>query len=1081
MGRHSSACSMACALIAAILLLSGGSALAQTVRFDFETGDLQGWEIVEGGFGNVVTDVANYHNGGTPYASRQGKRHLSTLEDPQNQPNDPYVGVIESPVVELTGPQVTCLVGGGNHADTYIALCTLDGKVVQKASGQADEILRRTTWNVPELVGKKVFLRVVDSNTGAWGHLDVDDVTLVGKIDAAATKARFGDRVELASKARLAAKIKAVTGQLDFDALTAAIQDLTATFGPAYPQGPRFLEQAVGLRKSVEQLADKAQAGDAAASGQIAAILAQAVKLKRQALLSNPLVSGQPILFINRPQYAPDHHATETMFQTQEINTGSFQGGGAMKILSLDAKTLDEKVKPVISAPKGIARDPDVSFDGKKILFSMRNDIQDDYHVYEINADGTGLRQLTWGSRLSDIDPFYLADDRIAFSSTRDMKYCHCNRHIMPNLFSMEADGANVVQIGGNDLTELHGSLMSDGRILYDRWEYVDRHFGPSFGLWTANPDGTNHSLFYGNNSWAPGAIVDAHQIPGTEKVVCILGSCHDRPWGALAVIDRRLGMDGPQPVVKLWPESSRNFLKQDDFNFNPGAIDIFTNVRPKYEDPCPLADAKGRGAGKYFLVSRMISDAAGEAPGTERMALFVIDTFGNTQLLHDEAPGCFDPTPLAPRARPLNIPARTNLAKAEGTFYVYNVYQGTGMNKVAPGTIKYLRIIEAPPKRAWANEGGGIDAAQVAVMNWNTTVSKAIIGDVPVEADGSAYFTLPANKFVFFQALDKDKMMVQSMRSGTMIMPGETTGCVGCHENRHMAVPNDRKIATSRAPSTPQPWFGPTRDFNYYSEVQPAFDRNCVKCHDFGQKAGEKLNLSGDLGVVFNTSYLELNIKSAVRWEADAPGAPKILIKAIHDGPPGVLPPYAWGSHRSRLVDVIRGPEHSKRVNLSREDFERIVTWIDMNVPYYGSYYSAYPSNPYGRSPLSGAQIGRLNQLAAGNPTNRIAQRNAMTLFDFTRPELSGILENFDDKNSAQYKEALAIIQAGKAQLAKQPREDMLGPRVKPVYDQDVARFKFNAVQAQCEAQARDALLTKKLFYPYKPQNGTPNLNVVK
>ena len=806
MRRTSRTAFIICALLASSCLATAPERAA-TVTFDFESGDLSGWQIVEGSFGRIVTDVANYHNGGGAFASREGRYHLSTLEDPDNTPNVGYVGVIESPTIELSGPQITYLVGGGNHADTYLALCTLDGKVVRKAGGQADEILRRGTWNVAELVGQKVFLRVVDHHTDGWGHLNVDDLTLEGVIDAAATKARFGDPVELAKKVKLAAQIKAEAGQFDFDALAAAIEDLTATFGPRYPQGAEFREQASALRKSAGQLADKAQAGDVKASEQLADVLAQGIKLKRQAMLSNPLVSGQPILFINRPQYAPDHHATETIFQTHEINTGSFQGGGAMKVLSLEGPALEEKVRTVIAVPKGIARDPDVAFDGLRIVFSMRHDVEDEYHVYEINADGSGLRQLTWGARLSDVDPLYLPNGRIAFSSTRDVKYCQCNRHIMPNLFSMNADGSNVIQIGGNDLTELHGSLLSDGRILYDRWEYVDRHFGPSFGLWTMNPDGTNHALFYGNNSWAPGAIIDARQIPGSERVVCIFGSCHDRPWGALAIVDRRMGMDGSEPVVKLWPETGRSLLKQDDLSSNySGAIDLFVSLRPKYEDPYPLADAEGRGAGKYFLVSRMVSDAAGEPASTERMALFLVDTFGNTQLLHDEAPGCFDATPLAPRARPLDIPARTNLAKREGSFYVYNVYEGTGMDKVPAGTIKYLRIVEAPPKRAWSKEGGGIDATQAPVMNWNCTNNKAIIGDVPVEADGSAYFTLPANTFVFFQALDKDKMMVQSMRSGTMIRPGEATGCVGCHENRRAAVPNNRKIATRRPPRAQSP-----------------------------------------------------------------------------------------------------------------------------------------------------------------------------------------------------------------------------------------------------------------------------------
>ncbi|NTV37822.1 MAG: hypothetical protein HGA82_01285, partial [Anaerolineales bacterium] len=99
---------------------------------------------------------------------------------------------------------------------------------------------------------------------------------------------------------------------------------------------------------------------------------------------------------------------------------------------------------------------------------------------------------------VDDLDPLYLPDGSIVFSSTREPKYCMCNRHIMANLFRMDADGANIHQIGKSTLFEGHGTLMPDGRILYDRWEYVDRNFGDAQGLWTVNPDGTSHAPIEG-------------------------------------------------------------------------------------------------------------------------------------------------------------------------------------------------------------------------------------------------------------------------------------------------------------------------------------------------------------------------------------------------------------------------------------------------------------------------------------------------------------------------------------------------------------------------------------------------------
>ncbi|MHC4099014.1 MAG: TolB family protein [Planctomycetota bacterium] len=238
-------------------------------------------------------------------------------------------------------------------------------------------------------------------------------------------------------------------------ALRAAIEDLITTFGPRYPKGNEYLTRLDTIKRRLKQ----AQKSD------ISEIKADFTNLQRQAMLDNPLVSGRPILYVLRPQYKSDHHNTATMFQTGEINTNSFQGGGALKTVDF-AKS--GKVTTLIESSKGLIRDPEVHFNGEKIIFSMRKDIKDDYHIYEINADGTGLKQLTSAPGVADFDPLYMPDDTIIFSSTREPKYCMCNRHIMGNLFRMDADGANIHQIAKSTLHEGHSALMPDGRIIYD-------------------------------------------------------------------------------------------------------------------------------------------------------------------------------------------------------------------------------------------------------------------------------------------------------------------------------------------------------------------------------------------------------------------------------------------------------------------------------------------------------------------------------------------------------------------------------------------------------------------------------------
>jgi len=748
---------------------------------------------------------------------------------------------------------------------------------------------------------------------------------------------------------------------------------------------------------------------------------------KRAALLANPLLTAHPILFVTRPQYKADHHNTATMFVTGEINTASFQGGGALKTIDL---ARGGKITTLLEASEGIIRDPEVHFDGTRIIFAMRRNIQDDYHIYEINADGTGLRQLTSAKGVADIDPLYLPDGDIVFTSTREPKYCMCNRHIMGNLFHMTADGANIYQIGKNTLHEGHAALLPDGRILYDRWEYVDRNFGDAQGLWAVNPDGTNHVIYWGNNTWSPGGAIDGRAIPGTRNVICIFGSCHDRPWGALAIVDQARSVDGRASVLRTWPAEAIDLVKQSSPKYDAYGFDNFKQVQPRYEDPYPLSE-------KYFLCSRMTGKG-------EQMGLYLIDVFGNEVLLHVEGAGCYDPMPLGPKARPPIVPSRRQFEERPGYFYVADVYEGTHMKGVKPGAVKYLRIVESPEKRFWTHTQWGGQGVHCPAINWHSFENKRILGTVPVEADGSAYFEVPADKFVFFQLLDENKMMVQSMRSGTTVQPGELTGCVGCHESRQTApVQLQRKVPTAvqRAPSKLDGWKGRPRLFSYMQEVQPVFDKNCVQCHDYGTKAGKKLNLAKDRTNVFNASYNEL-------WR-------KKYIQAIGAGPADTQPAYSWGSHPSKIVQKIR--KGHKDVKLTTDEFERVVTWIDLNATYYPRYDCAYPGNLAGRSPLNNDQIKRLTELT-GVPLARLASYNSNLgpQVSFDRPELSPCLAKIDDPNSPAYAEAVTIIQAGKDMLAKHPRADMPGFEACPIDQQRQQKY---VRQQQTERANRQAI----------------------
>ncbi|MCL3781671.1 hypothetical protein EMN47_14900 [Prolixibacteraceae bacterium JC049] len=811
--------------------------------------------------------------------------------------------------------------------------------------------------------------------------------------------------------------------KLDYTSLEKAINDLSSDFDNY--QGANFkqeLNQLISDRKALEDAMSPSDIKN------ISIWVSRFKQLQKEALLANPLLKAYPILFVTHDQYAKDHHNTATLFQNDEVNTASFSPGSSMKIIDFNK---GGKVTTYMESSEGVIRDPELNFSGDQIVFSMRKNIEDNYHIYQVDKNGKRLKQLTFEKEVSDIDPLYLPDNQIVFTSTREPKYCMCNIHIMGNLYRMDNDGANITQLGKSSLFEGHSTLLPDGRILYDRWEYVDRNFGDAQGLWTVNPDGTNHAVYFGNNTKSPGGVIDARHIPGTNKVMAILGSCHDRAWGALAIIDREKGIDGKQAVERTWPASARDLI-------GVGNWDTFMRVPILYEDPYPLSD-------KYFLCSRTIDN-------NKKQGLYLVDIFGNETLLHSEEKNCYDPMPLSPRSMPHTLSTKRNYKTETGRFYVQNVYEGTHMKGVKPGSVKYLRIVESIEKKSWTTPAWNGQGVHRPAMNWHSFECKKIWGTVPVEEDGSAYFEVPADRFVYFQLLDKDKMMIQSMRSGTMVQSGETLGCIGCHEDRRMAPPSTHgytPLALAKKPHTMNGWYGKPRNFGFTNEVQPVLDKKCVSCHDFGKKAGKQLVLAGDRNPFFNAAYMELWMKKK--------------IKAIGAGPAEVQPAYSWGAKQSKMIQALEKGHHG--VKLTKEELERIATWIDLNAVYYPDFISTYPNNMVGRSPLNNKQTKRLIELTKVD-LNRLAghNRNKGPQICFERPHLSPCLKNLK-KGSKEYNEAVAIIKAGHEQLLKQPRQDMKG--FKPSKKDQWRLDKYNRLRQQ-ELDNRAAIMAGKKRYEH-------------
>lgn len=741
---------------------------------------------------------------------------------------------------------------------------------------------------------------------------------------------------------------------------------------------------------------------------------------------SNPL-ADKSIVCVLRAQYPVDHHNTANIFQRGEINQNSWhklaKGGSRLFKIDFDAEGNPSQTI-LLELPKGIIRDVEASYDASHILFSMRKSFEDSYHIYEMDLQSRKIKQLTRLAEVSDIDPIYLPDGDIAFASTRAAKYCGCNRHIMCNLYKMSPDGANITQIGNSIEFEGTPSITRDGKILYTRWEYVDRNFSGAQGLWTCNPDGTRHALYWGQETKNP--ALNGIQIPNSNKVAAILSSCHDIAWGALAIIDKNIGVEGEKSVVKIFPESARKLIDKPGDKY----ADSMKAVKIKYEDPEPISE-------KFILSSRQASEKS------QTMNLYLTDIESGTDVLvgkSTEGMGLFDAKLLARRTPPMTAaPQRSYDTSEKALAYVSDVYEGTHLKGVKRGDIKYLRIVENPPKLYWSGGYWENEGSQAPAMNYDDYDDKIILGTVPVESDGSAYFEVPAEKFIYLQALDANGDMLQTMRSGMSILPGEIASCAGCHESRAAPPPASLRhsLALKRKPSKikPTPAGATGSEFSYIKNIQPILDKHCVKCHDFGGKGSEKIVLCGDRGLVFNQSYLQLHSKKA--------------ISAIGAGPDAVVEANTWGAKHSKIVRMIRNG-HSG-VKMPESEFAVLRAWIDLNAPYYSTEDSAYPQNPSGRSPLAFAEIQRIFELAAPEAEkigyskkeileqkapfgvwknnvikNRIAARlYRFEIVSFDRPEMSPILKAIP-KGTSAYGEALEIIRQGARRLDSKPRADM-------------------------------------------------------
>ena len=517
-----------------------------------------------------------------------------------------------------------------------------------------------------------------------------------------------------------------------------------------------------------------------------------------------------------------------------------FNPGSEMILVTIvkDGDTYKTYEDVLIESKKGVLRDPDVSADGTRVLFSWKQSSTDDYHLYEMILATREVKQLTFGSGAADIEPKYLSDGSILFNSTRDIQVVDCWKTPVSNMYKCNADGSEILRLGYDQVHTTYPTVTSDGRIIYTRWDYNDRTQMWVQGVFQMFEDGTNQTELYGNNSDFPTTLMHTREIPGTTgKYLSIASGHHVYQHGKLVWIDISEGRNGSDPV---------DFVFQDGTKKQNG-VDAFGQDGKQYKYPYAFSE-------DLFLYSAVKHYSGVNA----NFSIFAYDVKTDTEVELVKGGGGNGASQIVPvYTRDLfTRPSMVNYASETGTFYVSNVYEGPAMEGVKFGSAKYLRVVELEFRTsaigATVARGSGSSDPFTPISTGNGAWDiKKVLGVVPIEEDGSALFTAPANTPMYFQLLDENGCVIQTMRSWTTLMPNETFSCVGCHEDKNIAptVSGTTTLVMKKGVTTLQPdlWMTDTDDYDPYTdaagfsfleEVQPILDESCIVCHSDTKEA---------------------------------------------------------------------------------------------------------------------------------------------------------------------------------------------------------------------------------------------------
>lgn len=635
----------------------------------------------------------------------------------------------------------------------------------------------------------------------------------------------------------------------------------------------------------------------------------KALQLKRDILLSNPLLDFDRIM-VSRYQIGVNSRLVNPSAMGTQSNNWTNQSsaprnGFNAEIVELSNLRSELKYRTIFKPTNGSSvPDLKLHWDAKRVMFSMIDETNR-WNVYEAGIDGKDLRKIiqTPEKDLEFYDACYLPDKKVVAVSNIGYHAVPCVSGWDPvgNLVLYDPQNEHLRRLTFDQDANWHPTVMNNGRLMYVRWEYCDLSHYFSRIVMNMNPDGTEQRALYGSGSVFPTSIMDIQPIPNhpTQFVGIISGHHGVVRSGRLIVFDPAKSRKEEKGMIREIPFSKRPVIPiiKDD---------MVAGVYPQFLKPFPIND-------KYFLVTAKLSP-------NSLWGLYLVDIFDNMTLITErEGEGYIHGIPLKPRPIPSVIPEKINKDTKEAVVFIQNIYEGEGLMGVPKGIVKSLRVFAY---EYLYNKSPGNHAAQGIQSGWDI---KRLLGEVPIEEDGSVMFNIPANTPISLQPLDEQGRAVQWMRSWLTGMPGETVSCIGCHEDLNTVPVPVKTIASSNPPRKLKTPEGGIRPFTYELEIQPVLDRACIACHNDSHKRnfiGGRIDKNVPENLAYSKSYLDLH--------------PYIHRQGPESGMK-VLVPYEYHASISPLIQMLKRGHHN--VTLNEKEWQSLYTWIDLNAPYHGSF----------------------------------------------------------------------------------------------------------------------------------------------